>query len=148
MERNFCQICGRLAQTGYRCRRCTAAVRRYRLKLAAIKYLGGKCVHCNFDAHPAALSFHHREGGLTKDYTLADRMYSTSFANIVPELDKCDLVCNNCHAAIHSRYEITPDLVNAIFDYSGPLDFDVSPAFMELLDAPWQDDPLSDESDV
>lgn len=133
MERNFCQICGRVAQRGYRCRRCTAAVRRYRLKLAAIKYLGGECIHCGFSAHPAALSFHHRDGGLTKDFNISERMYRTSFDSIRTELDKCDLVCSNCHAAIHSNYEITRDLVAAIFDYSGPLDFDVSPAFLELL---------------
>src|SRR5258706_2029091 len=64
-------------------------------KKLAVEYLGGKCTKCNGIFHPCAFDFHHRNP-LEKDYKMATRLYS-SWNNVKLELDKCDLLCANCH---------------------------------------------------
>ncbi len=44
------------------------------------------------------MDFHHPEPR-TKDFTIADRM--TSFEAILPELEKCILLCCRCHREVH-----------------------------------------------
>ena len=71
--------------------------RRHALKDRAIEYLGGACVVCGGSFHRAAMDFHHRDSN-QKDIKLNGH---TVWENIVDELDKCDLVCANCHRVIH-----------------------------------------------
>lgn len=69
-------------------------------KLKAIEYKGGCCKQCGYNKNPAALSFHHVNPA-EKDPNFA-KMKFWSFENIKKELDKCVLVCMNCHAEIHN----------------------------------------------
>ncbi len=69
-------------------------------KLKAIEYKGGCCTQCGYDKNPAALSFHHINPK-DKDPNFA-KMKFWSFDKIATELDKCILVCMNCHAEIHN----------------------------------------------
>jgi hypothetical protein len=85
-------------------------IARYQLerKLKAVKHLGGKCMHCGFSDHPAALQFHHRDPaeksmGLTGKELSSPKKYDWETV-IVPELKKCDLLCSNCHAIHHSNW--------------------------------------------
>ncbi len=76
-----------------------------RNKIKAVNYLGGKCSHCGFD-HPSALQFHHRDPA-TKAFGITSKELSTPKKRpwdtvIVPELDKCVLLCSNCHFLEHS----------------------------------------------
>lgn len=64
----------------------------------AIKYLGGKCRLCGYDKCIAALQFHHRDPA-TKEFTISGR--TIKWDRLKPELDKCDLLCANCHAELH-----------------------------------------------
>lgn len=50
-----------------------------------------------------AMHFHHRDGEM-KDVSWT-KLRLRSWDKIVLELDKCDLVCANCHAIIHSLIE-------------------------------------------
>jgi len=75
--------------------------RRERNKLKAIDYKGGKCIHCGYDKYPAALEFHHQNPQV-KSYTLA-RILAHNWGKIEKELDKCDLVCVNCHREVEYR---------------------------------------------
>lgn len=75
-----------------------AAARRYALKERAIAYLGGSCRICGYDKWPAAFDFHHIDS-MEKDFTISDVM--TSWERIKPELDKCVLLCANCHREVH-----------------------------------------------
>lgn len=68
-------------------------------KLEAVALLGGKCKRCGFDKHPAALQFHHRDPAL-KEFSM-NRGTTMSMERIRQELEKCDLLCANCHAIHH-----------------------------------------------
>jgi len=75
------------------------AKRRKALKEWAVAYKGGKCVLCGYDRCLEALSFHHLGG---KDFGLAYKGYTKSWEKVREELDKCILVCQNCHMEIHA----------------------------------------------
>ena len=61
-------------------------------KAYCIEYLGGKCVKCGATER---LEFDHikREG---KKYNIASKL-SYKFDNLKEELDKCQLLCYDCH---------------------------------------------------
>lgn len=70
-------------------------------KKAAIEYLGGCCTHCGYNKYYGALQFHHLDP-LEKDMDWKKtRTYKDS--RIKEELDKCILLCANCHAEEHNR---------------------------------------------
>lgn len=50
---------------------------------------------CGYRGHPAALEFDHRDGRESK--TIGSMCYSSRNL-ILMEIDKCDVVCANCHA--------------------------------------------------
>jgi len=67
-------------------------------KRKCVDYKGGKCTKCNYEKCLTALEFHHRDR-TTKKFNIA-RSLTTSWARVKKELDKCDLVCSNCHREI------------------------------------------------
>lgn len=77
-------------------------------KLQAIAVLGSKC-KCGQD-HPAALQFHHRDPS-TKMFELTSKTLSAPkkfpWETILLEIEKCDLVCANCHAIAHCTWDLT-----------------------------------------
>lgn len=76
------------------------AKRRKRIREMAIKYKGEKCNLCGYDTCIQALEFHHIEGK-EKDFGVSERGYTRSWAKVKAELDKCVLVCANCHRELH-----------------------------------------------
>lgn len=69
-------------------------------KQEAIDYKGGKCEKCGYKACNAALEFHHTDP-TKKDFTISKRSV-TVLSKIKKELDKCMLLCANCHREIHN----------------------------------------------
>lgn len=89
----------------YRCAKCGVVAvdkRRKLLKLKAIEYKGGKCVKCSYNKSVWALEFHHTDP-TKKDFGIGYKGYTRSWENVKLELDKCILVCCNCHAEIHEE---------------------------------------------
>ena len=72
---------------------------RRNLKLKAIEYKGGKCVHCGYSKCPQALVFHHVDPS-QKEFEISSGT-AQSFEKCKPELDKCILLCQNCHSELH-----------------------------------------------
>jgi len=106
-----CLICGkryhydRKNRKGYtttKCNSCSCNAQRNAKKIKAVEYLGGKCVVCGYERCIQALSFHHTDDN--KDFTISNN-YGYSWEVLKEELDKCILVCQNCHQEIH--YGIT-----------------------------------------
>lgn len=73
---------------------------RKRLKLKAIEYLGGVCVDCNTMPHHAAMEFHHNDP-TEKKFNVSSRLLGVNWNRIASELDKCILLCSNCHQIRH-----------------------------------------------
>ena len=75
--------------------------RRKRLKQLAIESKGGKCIICGYSKFVGALDFHHVDEK-TKQFDLSSRGLTRSWSRIEAELEKCVLVCANCHREIHA----------------------------------------------
>lgn len=71
------------------------------IKMKAVEYKGGKCVDCKFNLHLAALCFHHINKN-EKEYSIKD-LLRRGFEQAKPELDKCVLLCFNCHQIRHFK---------------------------------------------
>ena len=83
-----------------RCGTCITSTRHKQIKLKALLYKGSKCVKCSYDKCVEALHFHHLEPE-HKDFTVGGS-YNRKWEVIEKELDKCILLCANCHAETHS----------------------------------------------
>lgn len=68
-------------------------------KLKAIEYLGGKCFDCGGSFPPYVYDFHHLDGETKLDNP--SRFLRGSWDLAVAELDKCVLLCANCHRGRH-----------------------------------------------
>ncbi|HYU64705.1 MAG TPA: hypothetical protein VEK36_00340 [Candidatus Paceibacterota bacterium] len=77
------------------------AKRRRKIKEMAIAYKGGKCQICNYNRYQGALDLHHIDP-ITKEFGIADRGHSRSWERVKKELDKCVLVCANCHRELEA----------------------------------------------
>lgn len=97
----------RKSQTGfhYYCKPCQdkkSIDRQHQCKQAAIDYKGGKCVICGYNRYAGSLDFHHLDP-IKKDFSIGTyRTYTLK--KLKPELDKCILVCKNCHGEIHGGF--------------------------------------------
>jgi len=75
--------------------------RKYRrdIKQKLVDYKGGKCQICGYCKCIDALDFHHINPE-EKDFSISGG--TKSFEHVKSELDKCILVCSNCHREIHA----------------------------------------------
>ena len=67
----------------------------------SIEYLGGKCAICGYDKCLRALSFHHIDPS-TKSFGISGN-HCLSWEKIKNELDKCILLCSNCHMELEDN---------------------------------------------
>ena len=72
-----------------------------KVKQQAVEYKGSQCSVCGYDKCMAALEFHHLNPD-EKDFNITQNIRkSTTLDSIKKELDKCILVCANCHREAH-----------------------------------------------
>lgn len=69
------------------------------MKLMAIEYKGGKCLLCGYDKYRGALELHHVDPK-TKSFALGHKGYTRSWQKVKEEIDKCVLLCANCHREV------------------------------------------------
>ena len=115
MDKNknrICQRCGKhfvvdksKGNAGVYCSSCRTTLRRQKIIQKAIEYLGGKCMKCGYNKNIAALEFHHKNP-TEKDFTISRNSASKKWDIIQLELDKCDLLCSNCHREEHAKNDI------------------------------------------
>ena len=104
---NTCTICGRQYEykrssggTTKKCNSCSVNQRRFLLKEKCVSYKGGECQLCGYSKCKEALDFHHIDES-TKSFGISGS-HARSWKVIEAELDKCMLVCSNCHREIHA----------------------------------------------
>lgn len=64
-----------------------------------VKQFGGVCGKCNLEWPDYVFEFHHTDPN-KKEYT-PSKLFMLSDDNIEKELQKCIMVCSNCHKIIH-----------------------------------------------
>lgn len=77
-----------------------------KVKEKCVEYKGGKCERCGYDKCVGALHFHHRDPS-QKDFEISKRnsiRFTKNKELFLQEVDKCDLLCANCHAELHFTY--------------------------------------------
>ena len=88
----------------YRCKKCrseSVTKRRKKTLNMSFDYKGGKCVICGYDKCTEALDFHHLDPKL-KEFGISTEGKTRSWEKIKKELDKCVLLCSNCHREVHA----------------------------------------------
>jgi hypothetical protein len=83
------------------CPTCRQDYRKKTLKHRAIEYKGGRCNRCGYDKNASALVFHHIDPK-EKEFQIGEH-YNYSWDRIKKELDKCEMLCANCHHEEHSH---------------------------------------------
>ena len=68
-------------------------------KVIYVNYLGGKCQKCNYNKCFDALEFHHKTPKEKDPLFKSIRYWGLEKAKT--ELDKCILLCSNCHREEH-----------------------------------------------
>jgi hypothetical protein len=76
--------------------------RQLQFKQKCVEYKGGKCELCGYNKCNSALDFHHKDP-TEKEFTIAHARLTTFNEKIKMELDKCSLLCANCHRETHSK---------------------------------------------
>lgn len=71
-------------------------------KKRAVEYKGGACESCGYSRSLAALEFHHRDPK-EKDFKLSSPHVRQPWHKQKTELDKCSLLCANCHREKHEE---------------------------------------------
>jgi hypothetical protein len=83
------------------CKSCRTTIGVQKKKMRSLEYKGGKCIRCGYSKFPDALCFHHRERHFKT--SMISRYLHYSWERLRVELDKCDLLCLNCHAEVHAE---------------------------------------------
>ena len=103
VTRIYCYECsGDSTRKDNNTRKHQKTILRRNMKLQAIKLLGGKCSRCGYNKWCVdALEFHH-ENPNEKEFKLGSGN-TMSWKDYKKELQKCILICSNCHKEIHSE---------------------------------------------
>lgn len=109
----FCAVCKILkpidkfytskGKTHLYCASCHNKISGHRLKifkLQCLEYKGSKCEKCGYQKYPGALEFHHKTE-FDKEFEIARVKHCEFNKKITDELDKCSLLCSNCHREHH-----------------------------------------------
>lgn len=73
---------------------------RQRQKRKVIEYLGGACILCGYDTTPRSMEVHH-VNPKEKSFGISSGGNTRAWDKVVDELDKCVLLCSNCHGEVH-----------------------------------------------
>ena len=92
---------------GFRCGKCASAAvtkRRKKIKQEAVEYMGGACKHCGGCFPISVFEFHHVDPS-EKDFAISGGGHTRSMDAVKAELDKCIMLCANCHRIEHDRLD-------------------------------------------
>ena len=98
-------------------------------KKRATEYLGGQCQCCGFKKALSALQFHHRNPAEKEGQW--NKVKNWHEEKRKKELDKCDLLCANCHSGFHAG-----DVILDENGYTWKVDHPNYASMAESVDAP------------
>ena len=83
------------------CRFCCDIAKKNARKLYFVEKLGGKCSECGYKDCITALDFHHYDDN--KETGVAALFSYKDMKMIWKEVQKCKLLCSNCHRKFHKK---------------------------------------------
>lgn len=75
--------------------------------MLAIECKGGKCQLCGYQKYQGALELNHIKKE-EKTFAIGEKGYTRSWEKVKAELDKCALLCANCHREVAAGIEQLP----------------------------------------
>ena len=99
----LCVMCGKEhCQKGKKCGVCNFNHRKTQTQEKISIAIGGfKCCICGYDKLKQNLCFHHVNPS-DKSFNLSSREMMLKWDRVWAEMQKCVLVCSNCHGEIHA----------------------------------------------
>lgn len=76
------------------------AKKEFMSKINDIKTSSG-CIYCRYNKHPECLQFHHIESS-EKENGISEMIRLWHIDGILEEINKCIVLCANCHMALHN----------------------------------------------
>lgn len=90
---------GKMKTTCYSCHGKAIEKERKARRIKAIEHKGGKCELCGYNKFSGALEFHH----LNPKKKDPSGLRAYSLKRLLLEVDKCMLLCANCHREKHEE---------------------------------------------
>ena len=97
------------------CDKINTILRQSIYKELCVEYKGGKCEICGYDKYIGALDFHHKDPS-QKKFNIAAAKLRQFNNETIEELDKCQMLCANCHREVHNIHNIK-ELKNTWAEY-------------------------------
>lgn len=91
---------GKLSPYCIECSGIESKLRQLKFKQLCVSYKGGKCKDCGYSRCLAAMDFHHLD---EKRVGISELRFAVFDKNVTDELDRCDLLCSNCHRERHAK---------------------------------------------
>jgi hypothetical protein len=85
--------------------------RRKEVKQELIAARGGRCVDCGYSGVSTVLDFHHRDP-TAKDFSISS--FGGAYSRLLVEVEKCDLLCANCHRLRHAAQDAAQLVVHPV----------------------------------
>ena len=102
-QTKFCSTKCKLSSTNNKHQNYIAQQRRgYKRKVRLLDMKGGCCQICGYNKNHSALCFHHINPAIKSFQLDIRRCSNSSWNNLVKEVDKCQLLCLNCHSELHN----------------------------------------------
>lgn len=104
---------GRIDSRCYQCISELANLRHRAFKTKCVNYKGGKCEKCGYDKCIDSLQFHHKNPENKLFAICTKNFYNQEVEN---ELNKCAILCANCHFEEHSSVD-NSDVREVVLEY-------------------------------
>lgn len=99
-SRRYCRDCSpSVLDTGHAAHK--ADIRRV-FKKTLVDLFNGECLHCKLKSDQSLYDFHHTDSN-EKDFAISQDGHTRSLEKILKEVNKCVMLCKNCHALLHAN---------------------------------------------
>ena len=74
-------------------------------KLVIMEYFGGCCQRCGYQGQPPQMDFDHKNPKEKLSSLSCMHLPHMSIKEIIIEIQKCQMLCSNCHRLVSTKYE-------------------------------------------